>query len=240
MREYDDLEVNAYVDGELTTDERVEMLARMRENPELAREACELNNLKSQLQLAYANPPGLTACNVTRGRSPWLATAASIMMLAAGLLGGWYIGTAPVSSERFVMLDPTGRGQAPATADSPETRIVFHLTNPDQAIAGELLDDVEQLLSAYQRDGKPLRVEIVSHGDGIDLLRERLSNHKEQIHQLASSFENLTFVACQNTIDRVEVSQGVEINIVPDAEIANSGVSHVAERQKQGWIYIRV
>ncbi len=240
MRKNDELDINAYVDGELSDEDRIEMLAAMRANPELAREACELTNLKSQLQLAYANPPGIDSCSASQGRSPWTAIAASLVMLSAGLTGGWMMGHSPATSERFVMLDAGGRGQAPATAESPETRIVFHLTTPDQTEAGELLADVEQMLKAYERDGRPLRVEIVSHGDGLDLLRTRLSQHQDKIHQLSSVFENLTFVACKNTIDRVEISEGIEINILPDAEIIDSGVNHVVKRQKEGWAYIRV
>jgi len=240
MRKNDELEINAYVDGELSDEDRIEMLAAMRANPELAREACELTNLKSQLQLAYANPPGIDKCSASQRRSPWTAIAASLVMLSAGLTGGWMMGNSPATAERFVMLDAGGRGQAPATAESPETRIVFHLTTPDQTEAGELLADVEQMLQAYERDGRPLRVEIVSHGEGLDLLRTRLSQHQEKIHRLSSVFENLTFVACKNTIERVEISEGIEINILPDAEIIDSGVNHVVKRQKEGWAYIRV
>ena len=241
MRKNDDLELNAYVDDELTPEERMELLAAMQRDPELAQAACKLNNLKSQLQLAYANPPGMVAGNVARGRSPWYAIAASIVLLAAGMLGGWLIGHQPATAgDRFVMLDSQGRGQAPAAADSPETRIVFHLTSPDQAAAGELLDDVERMLNAYQQDDKPLRVEIVAHGDGLDLLRERLTRHRERIHALSETFENLTFVACKNTIDRMQIAEGIEINILPDAQIIESGVNHVVNRQKEGWAYIRV
>lgn len=240
MRKHDDLELNAYIDGELSDEERMEMLASMRANPELAREACELNNLKSQLQLAYSDPPGLGNCNIEQRRSPWTALAASLVMLAAGLLGGWVLGTNPATQDRFVMLDTEGRGQAPASADSPETRIVVHLTNSDQLVIGELLDDVEHMLRAYQRDGQPLRVEIVSNGDGLDFLRSRLTHYRDRIHALSETYDNLTFVACKNTIDRVEVSQGIEVNIVPEAEITESGVNRVVTRQKQGWSYIRV
>lgn len=240
MRNNDELEISAYVDGELTPEERIEFLTAMRAEPELLREACELNNLKSQLQLAYANPPGLAEVGRTGKRSPWAALAAGTAMLAAGLFGGWVLGTAPHNSDRFVMLDAQGRGQVPATAESPETRIVVHLTNPDQAVAGELLDDVEHMLRAYQEEGQPLRVEIVSHGEGLDLLRSRLSEHQERISALAQTFGNLTFVACKNTIDRVEVSQGIEVHMLPEAEVTESGVNHVVKRQKEGWTYIRV
>jgi hypothetical protein len=164
--------------------------------------------------------------------------------LALGIVSGWVLHAhAPdlgTQGERFVVLDPDGRGQAPAVAGEGDTRIVFHLTNPDQAVAGELLDEVEAMLSAYQTDGRPLRVEVVSHSEGLDLLRERLSQHKTRIHQLAGQFSNLTFVACQNTINRLKVERGIEVRLVPDAEIIDSGVSHVVKRQKEGWSYIRV
>ena len=240
MRKNDDLEINAYVDGELTTEERMELLTAMQRDPELARMACATSTLKNQLQLAYANPPGLDPGSRNRFRPTRLTLAASLVMLVAGLFGGWLVGHSPNGTDRFVMLDSDGRGQAPATADSTETRIVFHVTSADQSADGELLDDVEQMLNAYQQEGKPLRVEIVTNGDGLDLLRERLSHYRAKIHQLASKYKNLTFVACKNTIDRVQVSEGVEVHILPDAEITGSGVDHVVKRQKEGWVYIRV
>jgi uncharacterized protein len=161
-------------------------------------------------------------------------------MLAVGLLGGWLVGNEQAPKDRLVLLDPDGRGQAPATAESQETRIVFHLTTPDQFTAAELLDDVEQMLDTYKEEGKPLRVEIVSNGEGLDFLRESMSMFKDRIHEMSQRYANLTFVACKNTIDRVEVQHGVDVKIVPDAEIINSGVDYVVKRQQEGWIYIRV
>ena len=240
MNRQDDIDLNAYVDGELTPGERLEVLAALQEDPELAREACELNNLKSQLQLAYAEPPGLPGCRVAGGGRSWLAIAASLVMLAVGLLGGWFAGNGHVDTDRLVLLDPQGRGQAPATADSEETRIVFHVTTPDQFAAAELLDDVEQMLDTYREEGKPLRVEIVSNGEGLALLRENLSMFQDRIHEMAQHYHNLTFVACRNTIKRVEVQRGVDIRILPDAKLIDSGVDYVVKRQKEGWIYIRV
>ena len=244
MRSENDLELNAFVDGELSPDQQAELLEAMRGDPDLARQACELGQLKAQLRLAYAEPPQPPRRGAPRARASWQAIAAGFVVLALGIVSGWVLhahapGGGP-QGERFVVLDPDGRGQAPAVAGEGETRIVFHLTNPDQAVAGELLDEVEAMLSAYQTDGRPLRVEVVSHSEGLDLLRERLSQHKTRIHQLAGQFSNLTFVACQNTINRLQVERGIEVRLVPDAEIIDSGVSHVVKRQKEGWSYIRV
>jgi intracellular sulfur oxidation DsrE/DsrF family protein len=244
MKSGDDLELNAYIDGELSPDQQAELLQSLRDDPELARDACALAQLKAQVRLAYTNPPRPDKAGVTKAAPPWQAIAAGLALLAVGLVSGWLLhANAPdlgIDDQRFVVLDPDGRGQAAAVADGDDTRIVFHLTNPDQTAAGELLDEVEGMLAAYRSDGRALRVEIVGHSEGLGLLRERLSQHKERIHHLAGQYANLTFVACQNTIDRLKVERGIEVKLIPDAEVIDSGVSHVVRRQKQGWSYIRV
>ncbi len=240
MSRSDEIDINAYVDGELTPGERLEVLAALQENPDFAHEACELANLKSQLQLAYASPPDPSPKAKRRRPTGLLAIAAGLLALAIGLTGGWFAGSSDIRPDRLVLLDPLGRGQAPATTESDATRIVFHLTTSDRLATSELLDDIEAMLQVHRDNGKALRVEVVSHGDGLDFLRTSLSGHKVRIHQLAESYSNLTFVACKNTIDRVEVEDGIEINVLPDAQIIESGVNHVVRRQKEGWAYIRV
>lgn len=241
MRNNDDLEINAYLDDELSAGDRVEMLEAMQRDPELARRACELGHLKNQIQLAFANPPGLVRSEKRIKPTTWAGVAAGLVVLGAGVFGGWALGHLPSSqANRFVLLNGDGLGNAPATANSKETRIVFQVTNANQTKVGEMLDDVSQMLHAYKQAGKPLRVEIVTNGDGLDLLREHLSHFKTKIHQLASTYPNLTFVACKNTIQRVEVSEGIVVHLLPDTQLTGSGVNHVVQLQKKGWIYIRV
>lgn len=117
---------------------------------------------------------------------------------------------------------------------------MFHLNSSDQSAAGELLDEVERMLLIYRADERPLRVEIVSHGVGLALLRERLSLYKARVRELAGTFENLTFVVCLNTMERLRVEHGIEVQLVPEAELTRSGVSHVVRRQREGWSYISV
>jgi intracellular sulfur oxidation DsrE/DsrF family protein len=243
MKPNDEIEINAFIDGELSADQQAELLEAMQNDPEIARRACELGQLKAQLRLSYATPPQPRQRQTQKGRGIWPAVAASVALLGVGIAAGWLLHANALQLHgevnRFALLDPRGLGQAPATADDADTRIVFHLTNADQTVAGELLDEVESMLLAYQSDQQPLRVEVVSHSDGLDLLRESLTHHKERIHQLAGRFPNLTFVACKNTIDRLRVEQGIEVRLIPDAEVIDSGVNHVVKRQKEGWSYIR-
>ncbi len=244
MSSNDDLELNAYVDGELSNDQQAELLDAMRGDKELSRRVCELGQMKTQVRLAYAIPPRPTRRGMSGRSGSWRAVAAGFALLALGLISGWLLhANSPdwqSNSQRFVVLDPDGRGQAPARAADGETRIVFHLTQADQVAAGELLDEVEDLLRAYEADGRLLRVEVVSNNNGLDLLRERLSAHKQRIHVLAERYSNLTFVACKNSINRIQVEKGIEVKLIPDAEVIDSGVDHVVKRQREGWSYIRV
>jgi intracellular sulfur oxidation DsrE/DsrF family protein len=240
MTKDDDLCLNAYIDGELSPDQQAELIEAMQRDPQLARRACELENLRKQVRLAYADPP--PPARPSAGRQRWHAGrwAAGFLLVALGGLIGWLANEPPSQPGRLVLLDSAGRGQAPAAADSPETRIVFHLTDPAQTVAGELLDEVERLLISFEEEGRPLRVEVISHGEGLGLLRERLSAHKARIRALARRFDNLTFVACLNTMERLRSEQGIEVQLVPEAEVTRSGVSRVVRRQREGWAYIRV
>lgn len=233
-----DLELNAYLDGELSEDQRQEIEQMLDRDDALRRRLADLRRLKGDLRQSFpVNAADARRAAPTRHRLA-LGVAASLLLLAGFALG--VLSTALTPAERYVLLDDAGRAAAPAAADSGETRIVFHLTNPDQVVAGEMLDEIEGMLRQYRREGEMLRVEIVSHSDGLGLLRQRLSAHHGRIAALAREYDNLAFVACRNTIDRLRVEKGVEVILLPEAEIIDSGVSHVVKRQMEGWSYIRV
>jgi intracellular sulfur oxidation DsrE/DsrF family protein len=233
--------VHAYVDGELAQSERAALLARANGDPALQATICRLAALKEQVRLAYQDPP---LPGRARSGRPWCLTGARAATAAAaalllGLAGGWLLHHAPVTADRLVLLDSEGRGAAPATADSPELRLVVHVASADQAKAGNVLDEVESLLEAYERDGQPLRVEVIANGEGLNLLRAGFTDHAQRIHDLSRRYSNLTFVACKNTMDRLRAAHGIEVRLVPDAEVTESGVSRVVQRQRQGWGYLQ-
>ena len=246
----EDAQLHAVVDGECDARERREIFARMQRDADYAAEGCEIARIKDLVKLAYADikPPPATAATQRRSRRApnfWkpfaLGMAASVALAALGLwlfLAVW----TPVEQarERFVLLDPDGSGQTLADPRRDETRIVFQITDPDQANAGEVLDDLEKLLDAYKAKGRALRVELVAHGEGLALFRERLSRHAERIARLAKAHNNLTFVACRNTMGRIGQQQGFAVRLLPLVRVIDSGVHHVAQRQEQGWAYIHL
>lgn len=232
--------LQAWVDGQFSTEESAALLVELQGDRELMKRACDIRMLKEAVRLAYQDPPPPAGLYQTvRQSGAWRSLVATVAVLVIGVVMGWNLRPSePV--QRFVVLDPTGSGQLPVSAESEAMRIVFHMTNPDMAVGGELLDEIETMLQAYRRQGEDLRVEVVAHGEGLGLLRERLSLHQDRIETMADRYPNLTFVACQNTIDRLRVERGVEVVLLPDAYLTESGVNHVVRRQQEGWVYIRV
>ncbi|MCB1878158.1 MAG: hypothetical protein KDH88_19460 [Chromatiales bacterium] len=235
--------LNALVDGDFPPEEQAEMWARLRADDELTDRACEIRTLKDLVSIAHQDvpaPPEFAQVK-RRGAAGSLAVAAAVLLFVVGAILGWQLREVPVGAgDRFVVLDPSGRGQAPLQQEhSDETRIVFHITSPDDVRAEELLDEIEGMLVQFQKEGRALRIEVVAHNEGLNLLRSHLSKHKRHIADLAARFPNLTFVACQNTINRIQVEQGVEVTLIPEAIRTESGVAHVVKRQAEGWAYIQ-
>ena len=238
MTNQHDLELNAYLDGEMSEAQRLEFEQLLEHDAELRSRLQRFKRLKTAVSDCF-QPIEVPSKQKMNTNEPWhWRVAAVVLVLLLGYLSGAVIGMP--GDARFVLLGNGERAESPALSENQETRIVFHLTNPDQVVAGDLLDEVEQMLVNYRSQGDLLRVEIVSHGEGLVLLRERLSQHGERIATLADSYDNLVFVACQNTIDRLRVERGVEVMLLPEATVIDSGVSHVVKRQMEGWSYIRV
>ena len=235
--------LNALLDRQFSPDEQAGKMSEVRNDAEAAAELCRLRDLKESVRVAYAEVPQPESRSTGKpsGRLPLAAAAAVLLLLGTALL--LQHGLTPTmwsEMERFALLDPQGRGQRAAAATDGGMRVVFHVQNVDTAGAGELLDEVEGLLRELRGRQQPLRVEVVAHGEGLALLRARLTDQRERIGRMAREYPELTFVACRNTIERLKVEQGIEVVLVPEARSTASGVAHVVQRQSEGWVYIQV
>lgn len=101
--------LHAYVDGELSADQRAEVEALMARDPEAARKVADWKRQRELLKSAFDGvlvepvPQQLAAALHVRAApsrvSPWLAMAAAVLLLLFGGLGGWFLrgGTVPVA-----------------------------------------------------------------------------------------------------------------------------------------------
>ncbi|MCP4128191.1 MAG: hypothetical protein GY753_14175 [Gammaproteobacteria bacterium] len=225
--------INAFVDGELTSHERSELLEEATHSDDLKQRICEAQYLKELVQEAY--PATQESFHQPVNRRRFLGHA-----LAAGM-GGVAVFTGFNMLERTGMVNSSSVNEfATGDADGDYTRVVFHVSNSDPTTANLLLDQVELVLNQYANRKKSLKVEVVANNQGLRLLQKGRSPYPDRISQLDASFNNLLFAACGNTIERLQRESSKRIEILPQAIVIRSGVLFVTRRQQQGWSYIKV
>jgi hypothetical protein len=115
--------------------------------------------------------------------------------------------------------------------DNPR-KILLQLTTDDARAVNDLLYNVVNVQKFYGQDN--VKVAVVSFGAGNRALYKDTSPVKARIESLLQY--EVEFVACGNTM---EVTNRTKDDLIPGVEVVTAGVPEIAERQLQGWIYIR-
>jgi len=123
--------------------------------------------------------------------------------------------------------------------DNRITKVLVHFNSGRTSDGGQILDDLEGMLKIYRATGQIARIELVVNSEGLDLLRADKSKYAKRILRMQEQYDNLTFVACQNTIDRLKREKGVVAHLLPGVVVIDSGVAQLMRRQHQGWAYIQ-
>jgi len=227
--QFSDEFLNAFLDGELAPEERTQLYNRLGDNEPLDRKLCELRKVRDLVQFAYATPPAEPREPAPRGRRHLFVAAAAMVIGLAGAIGIWR----PVHT--------TGVADLLAQAPQQEpVKVLLHLNSGSMDRMREVLDEAEELLGHYAAIGQKARIEIITNGSGLNLLRSDTTPFAGRIRKLYREHNNLVFVACQNTIDRAKREEKFSPPLVPEAVVIDSAVAQIMRRQHQGWAYIQV
>jgi intracellular sulfur oxidation DsrE/DsrF family protein len=235
--------LHAFLDGELAAGEREQALGRLERDEDFKRRLCEARGLKEQVKGAYAE---LASAPQRRGFRLWAGSMASTgrqalaagILLALGVAGGWLAHDAADQAPAFERLAGLPEGYRPMalTGRVDPDRVVLHLDDSDPARLGAALDLAESLLA---RRGEGGRVKLVVNSYGLNLLRQEISPYQARIGGMAARHPNLEFIACGQTIARLN-REGVVVDLLPQARVANSAIGEILERMQQGWVYVKI
>ena len=221
--------LNSFIDQQIADEEREELLALIEQDETLAQRVAELQRIKDLTRYAYDDIPAPSSANRQQPRQRPFPLVASIAIFSFGLLLGLGIMQMKPNAEVFSTL----------TADQSQTMVLVHLTSDDVDAGLNTLDNIQQMLQEYAQIQQDVVVEVVANGNGIKLLSTANRKIAARIADLTMRYDNVSFAACKNTINQLKLSKGLEIQLIPQVKLIDSGIVNVIKRQSQGWTYIR-
>lgn len=237
--------LNSFIDNELESDEKSELLNAIRHDDTLKERVCELRGLKEMIQHAYREPPSCivpplkksahwkNSCiqNITR-------LAACLLLLMLGWWSGWIMSAKSQLANNPREMSVFQAAQSNNVAEKPNNFIV-NVSSSNPARLKTALDETENLLEANKRATQPFKVEIVANGGGVNLLRSDVSPFAKRIAMMRIKYPNFDYIACKVSINKLQ-KNGVIVHLLPHTGVVTSAAGEINKRLIQGWDYVRI
>ncbi|QOZ48889.1 hypothetical protein XH89_24450 [Bradyrhizobium sp. CCBAU 53340] len=120
-----------------------------------------------------------------------------------------------------------------------EHHLILQVNSNDAPAMNLALNNAANVTQYYKDIGEKVKIEVVTFGPGLHMLREDTSPVKARIEEMALSMPEVSFKACGNTQEKMKQAENKDIPIVRQAEIVKSGVVRVMELQEMGWTYVK-
>jgi len=91
----------------------------------------------------------------------------------------------------------------------------------------------------YSDKGDEVEIEIVAFNAGLNMLRADKSPVLERLKSFKQGMPNVSFMACQNTLDSMTRHEGKEPPLVDNATRVPAGVVTLIELGEKGWTIVR-
>jgi uncharacterized protein len=128
---------------------------------------------------------------------------------------------------------------APPAATNQEHRLILQVNTNDPAAMNLALNNAMNVTQHYKELGEKVKIEVITFGPGLHMLRDDTSPVKARIETMMLSAPEVSFKACGNTQENMHKAENKDIPIVPQAQVVNSGVARIMELEEQGWTYIK-
>lgn len=133
----------------------------------------------------------------------------------------------------------TSTGLASQVSADQMHRLALQLSDKDPQKMNTVLNVAANVSRLYAAKGEEVEVKIVAFNLGLHMLREDTSPVKERLSSFAQGMPNVTFHACNNTLEGMTKKEGKKPPLVTNAEIVPAGVVTLMELSEAGWTIIR-
>jgi intracellular sulfur oxidation DsrE/DsrF family protein len=126
-----------------------------------------------------------------------------------------------------------------STAKNKEHRLILQVNSNDPAAMNLALNNAANVVQHYNGVGEKVKIEVITFGPGLHMLRADTSPVKDRIETMSVSTPEISFKACGNTRENMRKAENKEIRLLPEAQVVSSGVVRLMEREEQGWSYVK-
>jgi intracellular sulfur oxidation DsrE/DsrF family protein len=128
---------------------------------------------------------------------------------------------------------------AEAPAEKKEHHLILQVNSNDPAAMNLALNNAMNVAEYYKETGENLKIEVVTFGPGLHMLRDDTSPVKARIETMSLSNPEISFKACGNTQANMHKAENKDIPLIRAAEVVKSGVIRIMELQEKGWAYVK-
>ena len=154
---------------------------------------------------------------------------------------GWFRQATLVAIASASLISAALAGDAKTSGSEKPHRLVIQVDQNDPAVMNLALNNATNLIDYYRAKHVDIKIDLVTYGPGLHMLRDDTSPVKDRIKQLKDyAFPStVQFSACNNTKENMEKKEGKPITLVSEAVVVPAGVVHLTELQEKGWTYLK-
>jgi len=127
---------------------------------------------------------------------------------------------------------------APASA-LEKHRLALQISDNDPAKMNAVLNVAANVSKYYSDKGDEVEIQIVAFNAGLHMLRDDTSPVKARLKSFKQGMPNVSFMACENTLESMTRAEGKEPPLVENAERVKAGVVTLIELGEKGWTIVR-
>jgi intracellular sulfur oxidation DsrE/DsrF family protein len=118
-------------------------------------------------------------------------------------------------------------------------KLALQISDNDPAKMNAVLNVAANVSKYYTDKGDEIEIQIVAFNAGLHMLREDTSAVKPRLKSFKESMQNVSFMACENTLAAMTKTEGKEPPLVENATRVPAGVVTLIELGEKGWTIVR-
>jgi uncharacterized protein len=118
-------------------------------------------------------------------------------------------------------------------------KLALQISDNDPDKMNAVLNVAANVSKFYSGKGEEVDIQIVAFNAGLHMLRDDTSPVKPRLKSFKEGMPNVSFMACENTLDAMTRKEGKEPALVDNARRVKAGVVTLIELGEKGWTIVR-